>query len=834
MCDCDEDPLAALAADFAARVRSTATCPEQCVLDVHNPQRILNLWQGAFTLIEDDLRRTLGPSGAVMAVSALQDAGIGAAFALRKELINLKKASLRLFHDAERVYTQLRRHDCFFFRDAEDGQVRDCAAPSAEAGGRERELAQYESICHWLQRAKALMTVANDQRDFAKFLCDLPRLPTSAEAVSSCHKRLLQLPGSLKAAKAVAQAERFLAESLAPAPSCVGAGDARARDDVDAPVEAPLEAAARAPVKAPLGVPFGAPAEAPVETPADGTTGQSRPWLCDGFNAAMARLQEQTQLWSPQVHDFIKLSVLARGGAKACSIRDGLAMYRAALQSTQDRIGRALDALHATRLVEQTRAALLSRDAADSDDGVHKHSGGAVKLRSGAHPNHLEFVWLSRRRLIGDKHTHYLSTIRRANEHYLRIISRLLTCHAARNGIGRSELAEASTEDSRCAGATARTTGPYGNGDGPVASASGIVTTPTTAAARAPAVEGCSSAAPTAATDAPTAAAREAAALNAADTRPSMIACGDGARLFVAGDALQRTMFYPAEFSAVVRMLGEAAAAARSLDARMRHEVALEGWPPPPSALRTRVDLNGDLRCGRCGHRSTKVWLTKGVCWQCDASLRAGGQCPYDLRQAAIAPGAPPSRSKLDGVEAHFGRTVCEHQGQCLVCDAGFSPCSTCRLARGDGETVAALCHSIVSTTPAPLDPCLVLFYDFDRSLATTKSGASPLQGGEHAVDTELAALAAQHAMHVVTRNSHSSDIAAFLQAKGVRCAGVHVVRKGRSKAEAMLDALPCLATASGPRAIFVDDTVRECCDERIAALPGVLYRVLFRRGAVV
>jgi hypothetical protein len=30
-----------------------------------------------------------------------------------------------------------------------------------------------------------------------------------------------------------------------------------------------------------------------------------------------------------------------------------------------------------------------------------------------------------------------------------------------------------------------------------------------------------------------------------------------------------------------------------------------------------------------------------------------------------------------------------------------------------------------------------------------------------------------------------------------------------------------------------VDDNVRECCDERVAALPGLRFRVLFRRGFV-
>lgn len=120
-----------------------------------------------------------------------------------------------------------------------------------------------------------------------------------------------------------------------------------------------------------------------------------------------------------------------------------------------------------------------------------------------------------------------------------------------------------------------------------------------------------------------------------------------------------------------------------------------------------------------------------------------------------------------------------------------------------------------------------MLFLDFDRTLATTKSGASPLLGSQ-SVDPELAALIATHTAHVVTRNRHIDEIRTFLREQGVRVAGVHHAGKGVSKADAMLQVLPALA--SGAHAIFVDDDVRECLDSQVMALPGLL-RVLFRRG---
>jgi len=192
--------------------------------------------------------------------------------------------------------------------------------------------------------------------------------------------------------------------------------------------------------------------------------------------------------------------------------------------------------------------------------------------------------------------------------------------------------------------------------------------------------------------------------------------------------------------------------------------------------------------------------------------------------------------------------------GRCAVCDGGFAPCFVCRLAQGDGEAVAGLCADLSAQMqpPPPLPPpppppppphCLrsdggvvadsklTAFFDFDRTLCTTKSGGSPLQG-RHSLDTELAAVAAALPTYVVTRNSHAAEIATFLAQRGVRIAGVKVVPKKESKASAMLALCPELADPdAGLRAVFVDDDVFECIDPAVAALPGLL-RVLFRRGA--
>ena len=49
------------------------------------------------------------------------------------------------------------------------------------------------------------------------------------------------------------------------------------------------------------------------------------------------------------------------------------------------------------------------------------------------------------------------------------------------------------------------------------------------------------------------------------------------------------------------------------------------------------------------------------------------------------------------------------------------------------------------------------LFMDFDRTLCTTKTGSSPLNG-RHALDPELMGLACSHPnVHVVTRNCNTA-----------------------------------------------------------------------------
>lgn len=274
-------------------------------------------------------------------------------------------------------------------------------------------------------------------------------------------------------------------------------------------------------------------------------------------------------------------------------------------------------------------------------------------------------------------------------------------------------------------------------------------------------------------------------------------------RLFVSGSS-GAAAFVPRGFS---DLLGPYRAAVREHRGAMLEELARYSWPkaarPAPNE---EVHL---LPCRRCGARYTRLWLHRELCFACEAALRAEGRCPY---------GAKCSRASF-----------CPHERLCIVCEQWS--CERCALLRGDGEDVWQI---VGDSKPA------VVFLDFDRTLATTKSGASPLLGN-HSVDPDLAAVCSEHGnVHVVTRSSRKEDIEEFLAQKDVPVRQVHSLKRdGRAcKAEVICELLSPpgesgVAAAGAPRGLFVDDDVRELIDPRLAALveDGRLQRLLFVRA---
>lgn len=165
-----KSPITLDAPAFQAHAERTAVGPEQCVLMAETPFCIRNLWQGSFTLIAADLEETLGRANAAASLAVLKAHGVPDAFLLRRELVNLKKACLRTFHDVDKVLEALQRQDSYFFRDTSSGHVRGCfALPRREdvPVDLDAHRSEYESVCHAFQRAKGLVLAMNDARECA-------------------------------------------------------------------------------------------------------------------------------------------------------------------------------------------------------------------------------------------------------------------------------------------------------------------------------------------------------------------------------------------------------------------------------------------------------------------------------------------------------------------------------------------------------------------------------------------------------------------------------------------------------------------------------------------
>lgn len=307
------------------------------------------------------------------------------------------------------------------------------------------------------------------------------------------------------------------------------------------------------------------------------------------------------------------------------------------------------------------------------------------------------------------------------------------------------------------------------------------------------------------------------------------------ARLFVAGDnaaSNNACAFVPQGFE-----LGSFVATSRELLDRiliptMQNVLAFEAWPPTTGSRRNRVlafdeftlmqaqigkkKLQQCLTC--CGFFNSR-WIRHQLCSICEMIKREqsdGNKCFF-------------VHCKADAYCPHFRR--------CFVCDAPHSCDKFCRLSRGNGEVATELVETI--------RPQLLLL-DFDRTLASTKSGASPLpkrtsirhskEGYSHSIDQDLrAAIIVQQAYgesHVVTRNSHKSEIEAFLRMHGLEelANNVHVVGKKVSKGRFVRETFTTKKDQD-PSILFVDDDIRELSSDTWLRTSRHVHRLLFVRA---
>lgn len=275
--------------------------------------------------------------------------------------------------------------------------------------------------------------------------------------------------------------------------------------------------------------------------------------------------------------------------------------------------------------------------------------------------------------------------------------------------------------------------------------------------------------------------------------RISVITRGEDC-MFVSGST-GAAAFVPQGFADILRPYRSQVSKYRAV---MLSELTLTGRP----RSMTSGKESNFRTCNCCKQQYSRLWVHRGVCFLCEDVIRSEGRCPYNVRCGS--------------------RSFCPHSRCCFVCDQ--VSCEECRLFHGDGEDVWQLVGHLRPD---------VVFLDFDRTLATTKSGASPLSGN-HSVDPDLAGVCASHEqVHIVTRSSRKADIHEFLSTKGVKVYCVHSVKVDgwQNKAEVINAVLATLPPES--MALFVDDDICELT--HLGLLPLVkqhrLHRLLFVRA---
>eukprot|EP00927_Polykrikos_kofoidii_P059829 TRINITY_DN54952_c0_g1_i1.p1 TRINITY_DN54952_c0_g1~~TRINITY_DN54952_c0_g1_i1.p1 ORF type:complete len:653 (-),score=94.80 TRINITY_DN54952_c0_g1_i1:68-2026(-) len=273
---------------------------------------------------------------------------------------------------------------------------------------------------------------------------------------------------------------------------------------------------------------------------------------------------------------------------------------------------------------------------------------------------------------------------------------------------------------------------------------------------------------------------------------------GDSERLFVSG-ASGAAAFVPSGFRDLLQPYRTVARIHRD---SMLAALALGAWPK--SARPHPEEETNLVPCSRCGEKYTKLWLHRDLCFTCENALRSEGRCPYRDRCGR--------------------RSFCPHDQRCIVCEQWS--CEQCHLVRGDGEDVWQIALQ--------LRPALI-FLDFDRTLATTKAGASPLVGS-HSVDPDLAAVCTGYGhVHIVTQSTRTGDIEKFLAGKGVPVCHVHGLKRGsrQTKAEVILEELSRVPSSGQVGGLFVDDNILELTDPALLPLveQGKLHRLLFVRA---
>ena len=300
-------------------------------------------------------------------------------------------------------------------------------------------------------------------------------------------------------------------------------------------------------------------------------------------------------------------------------------------------------------------------------------------------------------------------------------------------------------------------------------------------------------------------------------------------RIFRAGDEATKNnacLFVPREFelgnivSSVRKVLDEV------LLPTMHNTVSLESWPPTKGTSRVRIVAFDETRpeeleivrkkvkpCSECKGLFGDLWIRHNVCVVCEILKRKNSnssECIFsDCKYKTMA--------------------FCPHAQKCFSCDAPHTCDKLCRLSRGNGESAIGMVESIRPD---------FLLIDFDRTLASTKSGATPFpkNGTRHTIDTDLkSAVMIQHGMEgksfIVTRNSHKDEIREFLIQHEMEELANNVLVCPKKMTKGRFICEQFFSDEQNRSCIFIDDDIRELCKDQWLRDNESIHRLLFVRG---
>lgn len=295
---------------------------------------------------------------------------------------------------------------------------------------------------------------------------------------------------------------------------------------------------------------------------------------------------------------------------------------------------------------------------------------------------------------------------------------------------------------------------------------------------------------------------------------------GEHKVLFLGGDSSADRHTLPAALQAPKVEIDTMALfmAYRAVEAQYRPQmfnaIRTRGWPSSLQHALAISDIKEDKvadnkHCHVCERTYSCLWVHRGVCCECEDRIRQmENRCPYRV--------------------VCKSSWFCAHSRRCLICDS--HSCGDCRLVRGDASTVTAVAGDI--------QPCRIAF-DFDRTLASTKSGAPPVVG-KHTADVDLISLMWKYPCAVVTRNQNKDAIRLFLEEQGAPTGlDICIVGKKESKVGHILGMKDGTTGSDGLQSdddnrtgpiLFVDDSVQELADPLVAQEASI-YRILFVRS---